>query len=200
MAATIQDDMWEAAETLPRDQADELIGALVRYGMTGEEPEGRPAWLGIFIVCRGRMAMSAKASAKGRKMARARHTRTDDAQAPCTDDAQAPCTDDAQAPMLSRDKSEKRKDPPKGGSKRKPERHRYGEYQNVLLSDDELSRLKAEYPDWEERIERLSGYVASKGASYKSHYATIRNWARKDAKAVPAKEVSAKYAKYNEGF
>ena len=192
MAATIQDDMWEAAETLPRDQADELIGALVRYGMTGEEPEGRPAWLGIFIVCRGRMAMSAKASAKGRKMARARHTRTDDAQ--------APCTDDAQAPMLSRDKSEKRKDPPKGGSKRKPERHRYGEYQNVLLSDDELSRLKAEYPDWEERIERLSGYVASKGASYKSHYATIRNWARKDAKAAPAKEVSARYAKYNEGF
>ena len=192
MAATIQDDMWEAAETLPRDQADELIGALVRYGMTGEEPEGRPAWLGIFIVCRGRMAMSAKASAKGRKMARARHTRTDDAQ--------APCTDDAQAPMLSRDKSEKRKDPPLGGSKRKPERHRYGEYQNVLLSDDELSRLKAEYPDWEERIERLSGYVASKGASYKSHYATIRNWARKDAKAAPAKEVSARYAKYNEGF
>ena len=192
MAATIQDDMWEAAETLPRDQVDELIGALVRYGMTGEEPEGRPAWLGIFIVCRGRMAMSAKASAKGRKMARARHTRTDDAQ--------APCTDDAQAPMLSRDKSEKRKDPPKGGSKRKPERHRYGEYQNVLLSDDELSRLKAEYPDWEDRIERLSGYVASKGASYKSHYATIRNWARKDAKAAPAKEVSARYAKYNEGF
>ena len=62
----------------------------------------------------------------------------------------------------------------------KPVKHKYGEYSNVLLTDDELAKLKAEYPDWEERIERLSSYVASTGKSYKSHYATIRNWARKD--------------------
>lgn len=62
----------------------------------------------------------------------------------------------------------------------KPARHKYGEYANVLLTDEELEKLKAEYPDWEERIERLSSYVASTGKSYKSHYATIRNWARKD--------------------
>ena len=40
--------------------------------------------------------------------------------------------------------------------------------------------MKSEYSDWEERIERLSSYVASTGKKYKSHYATIRNWARKD--------------------
>ena len=44
-----------------------------------------------------------------------------------------------------------------------------------------MQKLKAEYSDWEERIERLSSYVASTGRKYKSHYATIRNWARKDA-------------------
>ena len=59
-------------------------------------------------------------------------------------------------------------------------KHKYGEYNNVLLTDEELGKLKAEYPDYEERIERLSSYVASTGKSYKSHYATIRNWARKD--------------------
>jgi predicted phage replisome organizer len=59
-------------------------------------------------------------------------------------------------------------------------KHKYGEYNNVLLTDDELEKLKAEYPDYAERIERLSSYVASTGKSYKSHYATIRNWARKD--------------------
>jgi predicted phage replisome organizer len=59
-------------------------------------------------------------------------------------------------------------------------KHKYGEYSNVLLTDDELDKLKAEYTDWRERIERLSSYVASTGKSYKSHYATIRNWARKD--------------------
>ena len=62
----------------------------------------------------------------------------------------------------------------------KPVKHKYGEYKNVLLTDDELEKLKAEYSDWEDRIERLSSYVASHGKSYKSHYATIRNWARKE--------------------
>ena len=67
--------------------------------------------------------------------------------------------------------------PPKGS---KPIKHKYGEYSNVLLTDDELQKLKNEYSDWSERIERLSSYIASKGAKYKSHYATIRNWARKE--------------------
>ena len=65
--------------------------------------------------------------------------------------------------------------------KNKPVKHKYGEYNNVLLTDEELEKLKTEYSDYQERIERLSSYVASTGKSYKSHYATIRNWARKDA-------------------
>lgn len=64
--------------------------------------------------------------------------------------------------------------------KEKPVKHKYGEYKNVLLTDDELSKLKTEYFDYEERIENLSSYIASTGKAYKSHYATIRNWARKD--------------------
>lgn len=59
-------------------------------------------------------------------------------------------------------------------------KHKHGEYNNVLLSDSELEKLQAEYIDWHERIERLSSYIASTGKAYKSHYATIRNWARKD--------------------
>ena len=64
-------------------------------------------------------------------------------------------------------------------------KHKYGEYNNVLLTDEELDKLKTEYSDFEERIERLSSYVASTGKKYKSHYATIRNWARKDEKETP---------------
>lgn len=68
---------------------------------------------------------------------------------------------------------------------KKPVKHKYGEYANVLLTDDELEKMKEAFSDWEERIERLSGYIASTGKAYKSHYATIRNWARKDAQAQP---------------
>lgn len=65
--------------------------------------------------------------------------------------------------------------------KDKPTRHKHGEYQNVLLSDQDMEKLRAEFPnDWEERIERLSSYMASTGKSYKNHLATIRNWARRD--------------------
>lgn len=63
---------------------------------------------------------------------------------------------------------------------KRPIKHKYGEYKNVLLTDDELEKIKNEYPDWERRIENLSNYIASTGKSYKSHYATIRNWARRD--------------------
>ena len=60
-------------------------------------------------------------------------------------------------------------------------RHKYGQYKNVLLSDDEVEKLKTEFPvDWEERIERVSEYCASKGVTYKNYLATIRAWARKD--------------------
>ena len=66
-------------------------------------------------------------------------------------------------------------------NKDKPVRHKYGEYKNVLLSDEDMEKLKAEFPsDYEERIERLSCYIASTGKSYKNHLATIRNWAKKD--------------------
>jgi hypothetical protein len=69
----------------------------------------------------------------------------------------------------------------------KPVRHRYGRYKNVLLTDDEMDKLKDEFPrDWGDRIERLSEYMASTGKSYKNFLATIRNWAKRDG---PQKQV-----------
>lgn len=83
------------------------------------------------------------------------------------------------------------KDKNKSISKKSP-RHKHGEYQNVLLSDDDLEKLKAEFPsDWDQRIQRLSEYMASSGKSYKNHLATIRNWARRDKPAAKAAAKSA---------
>lgn len=66
-------------------------------------------------------------------------------------------------------------------------RHKYGTYKNVLLSDDDMDKLKAEFPDYEERIERLSDYIAQSGKSYKSHLAVIRNWAKRDKEEKKSK-------------
>ena len=64
---------------------------------------------------------------------------------------------------------------------KKPTRHKYGTYKNVFLTDEDMEKLKTEFPDdWRNRIERLSEYIASSGKTYKNHLATIRVWAKKD--------------------
>ena len=71
----------------------------------------------------------------------------------------------------------------------KETKHKHGYYKNVLLSDTDFEKLKTEFPnDYEERIERLSEYMASTGKSYKNHLATIRNWARRDNQSKPAEK------------
>lgn len=86
----------------------------------------------------------------------------------------------AAMPELLEQEPEKEPDKEPEPKKSKPKKHQYGEYKNVLLTDDEFRKLTETYPDYGERIERLSGYMASTGKAYKSHYATIRNWAKRD--------------------
>ena len=56
----------------------------------------------------------------------------------------------------------------------------YGEFKNVKLTDDEYNKLKER--ELLPYIEKLSSYIASKGKRYKSHYATILTWSRKEQK------------------
>lgn len=56
----------------------------------------------------------------------------------------------------------------------------YGEFKNVKLSDEEYEKLKDK--NLLPYIEKLSSYIASKGKKYKSHYATILTWSRKEIK------------------
>lgn len=58
-------------------------------------------------------------------------------------------------------------------------KHKYGEYQNVLLTDEELEKLKERFPDYKEHIKRLDEGIELKGYKYKSHYLAILKWAEK---------------------
>lgn len=63
-------------------------------------------------------------------------------------------------------------------------KEKFGEFGNVLLSADELQKLKSKLGvETESYIERLSSYIASSGKKYKSHYATILSWTQKDTKS-----------------
>ena len=83
MPVTIQDDMLDAASAMPKRQGDDFLVALLRYGRTGEEPKGKPAWLPTFIACKSRIDMSQRAHERGRRAAEARFAMHDGAQASC---------------------------------------------------------------------------------------------------------------------
>ena len=61
---------------------------------------------------------------------------------------------------------------------KKEQKHRYGEYQHVLLTDSERDKLMDQYGEAETlaAIKYLDEYISEKGYKSKSHYLAIRRW------------------------
>jgi len=103
-------------------------------------------------------------------------------------------------PQLKNDKNDKndKKDTTPAS---RPEKHKYGEYKNVLLSDTDIEKLKAKFSDWQERIETLSKGIELKGYKYKNHYLAILKWAERDEqKRPPQKEHASTFDSDIEAF
>ena len=62
--------------------------------------------------------------------------------------------------------------------KSKTTKHRNGEFGHVLLTDDEMDKLKEEYGIElrDEAIRYLDEYIEMKGTKYKSHYMALKKW------------------------
>lgn len=74
---------------------------------------------------------------------------------------------------------EEQKEEPKEEPKNqdKPSKHKYGQFKNVLLTDEEYKALKQIKPDTADNIiQYLDSYIEEKGYKAKSHYLTIRRW------------------------
>ena len=97
---------------------------------------------------------------------------------------------------IKKDKKDKK------DKKSTPTRHRYGEFQKVLLSDDELDKLKQEYGTGttDACITFLDEYIEMKGYKAKNHYLCIRKWVvdavneRKAKKNDKAQELDGFYS------
>lgn len=59
-----------------------------------------------------------------------------------------------------------------------PKKEKFGEHQNVMLTEDECKKLRAKYSmeDINWIIEKLSNFKLSKGKTYKSDYGAINTW------------------------
>lgn len=93
--------------------------------------------------------------------------------------------------------SEKEIELPSRGSKEKKRKEKenieneilIGEFLNVKISEKEIEKLKSNFGEekTKEKIEKLSMYLASTGKKYKSHYATILNWSRREEPGINKK-------------
>lgn len=61
-------------------------------------------------------------------------------------------------------------------------KHKYGENNNVLLTDDEYKKLQVKVKEYQKWIDALSRYISQSGKHYESHYHTILNWSRPESK------------------
>lgn len=67
---------------------------------------------------------------------------------------------------------------PKGNTKKKPAKHKYGAFQNVLLTDNEFENLANSFGVTlrDQAIKFLDEYIEEKGYKSKSHNLAIRRW------------------------
>lgn len=72
----------------------------------------------------------------------------------------------------------------------KPQKHRYGEHKNVLLTDDEVEKLKAKFgSSYQEFLDKFSNGLALKGYKYKSHYLRMLKWFKDEVPQVSGNDL-----------
>lgn len=78
-------------------------------------------------------------------------------------------------------------------SKQKVLKNKYGEFENILLSDEEYLKAQEKYGEYlGDMIEKLSSYIKSKGDKYRDHYATFSSWVYKSVLEDRAKDENSK--------
>ena len=201
----IFDSYIAAGQQLAQREKEQFYTALIEFVAYGREPELKGAAKAVFIAIRPSLEISMKRAVSGQKgglqtskaQANANFATKQNASKPAS---KTQANGEANGQANSKSNSNK-KDVSKDTSKKadseqaKPVKHSYGENGNVLLTDDELSKLKEKFPDdWQQRIDDLSFYIGSTGKTYKSHYLTILNWERKNQpKGVNGNAIADKY-------
>ncbi len=73
-------------------------------------------------------------------------------------------------------KEEEEEENKKQKKKRKEPKHKHGEYNHVLLTENEYIKLLAEYTNAEDMITNLDEYIETSGKTYKNHNLVMRKW------------------------
>ncbi len=173
---------YEAISALPKKDQTAVLLAVCAYALDNKEPNLSGTASAVFTLIRPTLDTSRRKSQSGKKGGEnGSKTEASGKQTASKTEAKPKQTASEKEGEIEVEKEVEIENECYIAPAPKKTRHKYGRYSNVLLTDEELDKLKCEFPgDWEQRIERLSEYIASKGAKYKNHLATIRAWARNE--------------------
>ena len=183
---------YEASKDLPREAQADFLMAICAYIFDGVEPELQGVASAMFKLAKPTLDTSIKRASAGQAGGKSKANGKQTDSKPEANGKQTDSNDEANPKRYMINdymiNDQMINDKEKIDKKEKPQRHKYGQYKNVLLSDDEVEKLKTEFPlDWQDRIERVSEYVASTGKKYSNFLAVIRAWAKKDRPRIVAK-------------
>lgn len=183
---------YEASKDLPREAQADFLMAICAYIFDGVEPDLQGVASAMFKLAKPTLDTSIKRASAGQTGGKSKANAKQNENKPEANDKQTDDNDETNPKRYMINdymiNDQVINDKEKIDKKEKPQRHKYGQYKNVLLSDDEVEKLKTEFPlDWQDRIERVSEYVASTGKHYSNFLAVIRAWAKKDRPKIVAK-------------
>ncbi len=196
---------YDAIQGLDAELQAEIYNAVFRYGLYGELVELSPIANTVFTLIKPQIDANNKRKENGKKGAEygklgGRPKKNNPDTTP-----NKPQNNPTQTPNVNVNANANVndiKDNISARHKRKEEKqaskHKYGVNQNVLLTDDELTKLKDAYPDYQERIDSLSYYMRSTGRKYADHYMTILNWARREKKEEKPKQKQNPFNNYEQ--
>lgn len=166
----------DATKGLNDSQYRQVMDAIIGYALDGRIPEDiEPVLQGYFLLIKPQIdANNARLEAKreaGRKGGLSKASRTVAERSTSVAEESTGVADGKQTEAININIKEKVKEKVKV-------KHKCGTFGHVLLADDEVQKLEADFGKVEtaEAINYLDEYMERKGYKTKSHYLAIRKW------------------------
>lgn len=185
-AVIIDDQFVPMLRSLPKEQAGELFQAMLDYQCDEDVRIEDPSMMAIFSMLRESIDKHNEAYEKkrlaqienGKKGGRPKKQSVSE-ESEKNPWVSVETQENPQKAVRVMDKDiEKKNSPTESKKKAAPTKHKHGEYQHVLLTDDQYQKLVADYgqEDADGGIQAVDAYCEEHGKTYSNYALTVRKW------------------------
>lgn len=178
---------------LPEDVRGRIFTAVINHCLGLELPELSELESAVFDLVNGQVVRDKEKSERCRKSAEARWHKgaSGDDMPDSSTHTGCSCTNTNTSTNTSTNTNTNTDT--RNSAEHAPAIHKYGEYKHVRLTDEQYSRLTADFGETKiaDYIRRVDEYCQQHGKSYKDYNLTIRNWIRNEREPSREKGLQA---------